>query len=176
MLFYLVPIFIILPLLLMAIMIFLPISIGKRMPPSFSKEKTEILDIPRNELYSLLKDYDNYPIWLKYISIVNTQRLDGNKLKVMQTYTNRRTYQEFIEVRNIENSEISIVKTENEFTVLWTYIFEDHDENKTKMTIKETLYVYHPYLRFMLKYILIDENGKADFIKNIKNFIKKNKN
>ncbi|WP_297276450.1 SRPBCC family protein [uncultured Brachyspira sp.] len=175
MLFYLVPVFIILPLFLMGLMILLPTSIGKKMPPSFSKDKTEILDIPRNELYSLLKDYDNYPIWLKYISVVNTQKLEGDKLKVMQTYTNRRTYQEFVEVRRVENSEISIVKMENEFTVLWTYILEDADNNKTKITIKETLYVYHPYLRFMLKYILIDENGKSDFLKNIKKFIKNSK-
>ena len=39
MLVYLVPIFIILPLFLMAIMIFLPTFIGKRIPPAFSKEK-----------------------------------------------------------------------------------------------------------------------------------------
>ena len=42
------------------------------------------------------------------------------------------------------------------------------------MTIKETMYIYHPYLRFMLKYILKDENAKGEFFRNIKRFIKKN--
>lgn len=176
MLLYLIPIFIILPLILMAIMIFLPTVIGKRIPPSFSKEKTQVFDIPRNELYHLLIDYENYPAWLKYISIVRIEKLEGNKLKIMQTYSNRRTYQELIEVRRVENSEISIVKTENEFTALWTYILEDAENGGTRMTIKETLYVYHPYLRFMLKYVLIDENGKNDFFRRIRSFISKNRN
>ena len=172
MLFYLIPIFI-LPLFLMAAMIFLPTLIGKRLAPSFSKSKTQILDIKRNELYQLLIDYEHYPIWIKYLSIVKVQKLDFDKLKVMQTYSDRKTYQEFIEVRKIENCEISIVKTENEFTALWTYILEDtENENKTKMTIKETMYVYHPYLRFMLKYIITDENAKNDFFRKIKKYIK----
>ncbi|WP_300365266.1 SRPBCC family protein [Brachyspira sp.] len=175
MLIYLVPIFIILPLFLMGIMIFLPTFIGKRIPPSFSKEKTQIFNIKRNELYNLLIDYENYPAWLKYISVVHLEKLDNNKLKIMQTYSNRKTYQELIEVRRIENSEISIVKTENEFTALWTYILEDAENDRTKMKIKETMYVYHPYLRFMLKYVLIDENGKNDFFRKIRNGINKKK-
>ncbi|WP_295163335.1 SRPBCC family protein [uncultured Brachyspira sp.] len=174
MIIYVIPIFIILPLILMAVMIFLPTFIGKRIPPSFSKEKTQILNMQRNELYNLIINYENYPAWLKYISTVHTEKISGNKLKIMQTYSNRRTYQELIEVRRIENSEISIVKTENEFTALWTYIFEDAENGKTKMTIKETMYVYHPYLRFMLKYILTDENCKSDFFRRVKIFINKN--
>ena len=63
MLIYLVPIFIILPLILMAIMIFLPTFIGKKIPPAFSKEKTQVFNIKRNELYNLLIDYENYPAW-----------------------------------------------------------------------------------------------------------------
>lgn len=175
MLIYLIPIFIILPLILMALMIFLPTFIGKRIPPSFTKEKTEIFSIPRNELYHLLIDYENYPAWLKYISIVHVEKIGQDKLKIMQTYSNRRTYQELIEVRRIENSEISMVKTENEYTALWTYILEDAENNRTRLTIKETMYVYHPYLRFMLKYVLIDENGKNDFFRRIRSFINKNK-
>lgn len=175
MLIYLVPIFIILPLILMAVMIFLPTFIGKRIPPSFTKEKTEIFNISRNELYHLLIDYENYPAWLKYISVVRVEKIGQDKLKIMQTYSNRRTYQELIEVRRIENSEISMVKTENEYTALWTYILEDADNNRTRLTVKETMYVYHPYLRFMLKYVLIDENGKGDLFRRIRSFINKNK-
>lgn len=175
MLIYLIPIFIILPLILMAVMIFLPTFIGKRIPPSFTKEKTEVFNIPRNELYHLLIDYENYPAWLKYISIVRVEKIGQDKLKIMQTYSNRRTYQELIEVRRIENSEISMVKTENEYTALWTYILEDADNNRTRLTVKETMYVYHPYLRFMLKYVLIDENGKGDLFRRIRSFINKNK-
>ena len=175
MLIYLIPIFIILPLILMAVMIFLPTFIGKRIPPSFTKEKTEVFNIPRNELYHLLIDYENYPAWLKYISIVRVEKIGQDKLKIMQTYSNRRTYQELIEVRRIENSEISMVKTENEYTALWTYILEDAENNRTRLTVKETMYVYHPYLRFMLKYVLIDENGKNDFFRKLRSFISKNK-
>ena len=175
MLIYLVPIFIILPLILMAVMIFLPTFIGKRIPPSFTKEKTEVFNIPRNELYHLLIDYENYPAWLKYISIVRVEKIGQDKLKIMQTYSNRRTYQELIEVRRIENSEISMVKTENEYTALWTYILEDAENNRTRLTVKETMYVYHPYLRFMLKYVLIDENGKGDLFRRIRSFINNNK-
>ena len=175
MLIYLIPIFIILPLILMAVMIFLPTFIGKRIPPSFTKEKTEVFNISRNELYHLLIDYENYPAWLKYISIVRVEKIGQDKLKIMQTYSNRRTYQELIEVRRIENSEISMVKTENEYTALWTYILEDADNNRTRLTVKETMYVYHPYLRFMLKYVLIDENGKGDLFRRIRSFINKNK-
>lgn len=175
MLIYLIPIFIILPLILMAVMIFLPTFIGKRIPPSFTKEKTEVFNIPRNELYHLLIDYENYPAWLKYISVVRIEKIGQDKLKIMQTYSNRRTYQELIEVRRIENSEISMVKTENEYTALWTYILEDAENNRTRLTVKETMYVYHPYLRFMLKYVLIDENGKGDLFRRIRSFINKNK-
>ncbi|MEI0567521.1 SRPBCC family protein [Brachyspira pulli] len=175
MLIYLIPIFIILPLILMAVMIFLPTFIGKRIPPSFTKEKTEVFNIPRNELYHLLIDYENYPAWLKYISIVRVEKIGQDKLKIMQTYSNRRTYQELIEVRRIENSEISMVKTENEYTALWTYILEDAENNRTRLTVKETMYVYHPYLRFMLKYVLIDENGKGDLFRRIRSFINNNK-
>ena len=84
MLVYLIPIFIILPLFLMAIMIFLPTFIGKRIPPAFTKEKTQVFNIKRNELYNLLIDYENYPAWLKYIAIVHTEKLDNDKIKVMQ--------------------------------------------------------------------------------------------
>lgn len=175
MLIYLIPIFIILPLILMAVMIFLPTFIGKRIPPSFTKEKTEVFNISRNELYHLLIDYENYPAWLKYISIVRVEKIGQDKLKIMQTYSNRRTYQELIEVRRIENSEISMVKTENEYTALWTYILEDAENNRTRLTVKETMYVYHPYLRFMLKYVLIDENGKGDLFRRIRSFINNNK-
>ena len=175
MLIYLIPIFIILPLILMAVMIFLPTFIEKRIPPSFTKEKTEVFNIPRNELYHLLIDYENYPAWLKYISIVRVEKIGQDKLKIMQTYSNRRTYQELIEVRRIENSEISMVKTENEYTALWTYILEDAENNRTRLTVKETMYVYHPYLRFMLKYVLIDENGKGDLFRRIRSFINNNK-
>ena len=159
----------------MAVMIFLPTFIGKRIPPSFTKEKTEVFNIPRNELYHLLIDYENYPAWLKYISIVRVEKIGQDKLKIMQTYSNRRTYQELIEVRRIENSEISMVKTENEYTALWTYILEDAENNRTRLTVKETMYVYHPYLRFMLKYVLIDENGKGDLFRRIRSFINNNK-
>ena len=175
MLIYLIPIFIILPLILMAVMIFFFLFIGKRIPPSFTKEKTEVFNISRNELYHLLIDYENYPAWLKYISIVRVEKIGQDKLKIMQTYSNRRTYQELIEVRRIENSEISMVKTENEYTALWTYILEDAENNRTRLTVKETMYVYHPYLRFMLKYVLIDENGKGDLFRRIRSFINKNK-
>lgn len=172
---YLIPIFIILPIILMAMMIFLPTFIGKRLPPAFSKYKTEVFNISRNELYNLLIDYENYPTWLKYISIVKIEHMHNNKLKIMQTYSNRKTYQELIEVRRIENSEISIVKMENEFTALWTYILEDAENGRTRMTVKETMYVYHPYLRFMLKYVLVDENGKNDFFRRVRNCINKKK-
>ena len=175
--FYIIPVFILMPLILMGLMILIPFIIGKRIPPSFTKEKTKILNISKNELYKLLTDYENYPLWLKYLFSVKTEKLDNGKLKIMQTYKNKKLYQELIEVRRIENSkisELSIVKMEVEGTTLWTYILEDIGENKTKMTIKETMYIYHPYLRFMLKYILKDENGKGGFFRNIKRFINKN--
>jgi len=172
--FYLIPTFVIAPLILMGLMIAAPAAIGKRMPPSFTKEKTQILNIPRKELYALLIDYENYPLWLKYISYVELERLENGKLKIKQTYKNKKIFQELTEVRRIENSEISIVKNENEFTALWTYILEDYGENETKMTIKETMYVYHPYLRFMLKYVLTDENSKNGFFRHTKSFINKN--
>lgn len=171
---YLVPIFIIFPLILMAIMILVPNYIGKKMPPSFSKTKSAILNIKRNDLFKIIIDYENYPIWLKYLSIVQTEKLPDNKIKIMQTYANKKYYQELIEVRKIENneiSEVSIVKLENEFTALWTYILKDYDNDKTEIKIKETLYVYHPYFRFIFKYILTDENGKNDFLVKLKKFI-----
>ena len=175
--FYIIPVFILMPLILMGLMIFLPFIIGKRIPPSFTKEKTKIINISKDELYKLLTNYENYPLWIKYLYQVKTEKTDSGKLKIMQTYKNRKVYQELIEVRRIENnkiSELSIVKVEIEGTTLWTYILEDIGDNKTKMTIKETMYIYHSYLRFMLKYILKDENAKGEFFRNIKRFIKKN--
>ena len=174
---YIVPIFVIMPIILMGIMLIVPSIIGKRIPPSFTKEKTQILNIAKNELFQLLTDYENYPTWVKYLYQVKTERIENGKIKIMQTYKKRKNYQELTEVRRIENekiSEISIFKSEDEGVTLWTYILEDFSNNKTKMTIKETMYIYHPYLRFMLKYILRDENGKGEFFKNIKRFIRKN--
>ena len=174
---YIIPIFVIMPIVLMGIMLIVPSIIGKRIPPSFTKEKTQILNIAKNELFQLLTDYKNYPTWVKYLFQVKTERIGNGKIKIMQTYKKRKNYQELTEVRRIENekiSEISIFKSEDEGVTLWTYILEDFSNNKTKMTIKETMYIYHPYLRFMLKYILRDENGKGEFFKNIKRFIRKN--
>ena len=174
---YIIPIFVIMPIVLMGIMLIVPSIIGKRIPPSFTKEKTQILNIAKNELFQLLTDYKNYPNWVKYLFQVKTERIGNGKIKIMQTYKKRKNYQELTEVRRIENekiSEISIFKSEDEGVTLWTYILEDFSNNKTKMTIKETMYIYHPYLRFMLKYILRDENGKGEFFKNIKRFIRKN--
>ena len=48
--FYIIPVFILMPLRLMGLMIFLPFIIGKRIPPSFTKEKTKILNISKDEL------------------------------------------------------------------------------------------------------------------------------
>ena len=176
---YIIPIFVIMPIILMGIMLIVPSIIGKRIPPSFTKEKTQILNIAKNELFQLLTDYKNYPTWVKYLYQVKTERIGNGKIKIMQTYKKRKNYQELTEVRRIENekiSEISIFKSEDEGVTLWTYILENFSDNKTKMTIRETMYIYHPYLRFMLKYILRDENGKGDFFNNIKRFIRKNKN
>ncbi len=175
---YIVPIFIIMPLILMGIMLIAPSILGKRIPPSFTKEKKQILNIAKNELFELLTDYKNYPLWVKYLFQVKTERIGNGKIKIMQTYKKRKVYQELTEVRRIEKeeiSEISIFKSEDEGVTLWTYILENYENSKTKMTIKETMYIYHPYLRFMLKYILKDENGKGDFFKRIKRFIRKNK-
>ena len=174
---YIIPIFVIMPIILMGIMLIVPSIIGKRIPPSFTKEKTQILNIAKNELFQLLTDYKNYPNWVKYLFQVKTERIGNGKIKIMQTYKKRKNYQELTEVRRIENekiSEISIFKSEDEGVTLWTYMLEDFSDNKTKMTIRETMYIYHPYLRFMLKYILRDENGKGEFFKNIKRFIRKN--
>ena len=174
---YIIPIFVIMPIILMGIMLIVPSIIGKRIPPSFTKEKTQILNIAKNELFQLLTDYENYPTWVKYLYQVKTERIENGKIKIMQTYKKRKNYQELTEVRRIENekiSEISIFKSEDEGVTLWTYILENFSDNKTKMTIRETMYIYHPYLRFMLKYILRDENGKGEFFKNIKRFIRKN--
>ena len=176
---YIIPIFVIMPIILMGIMLIVPSIIGKRIPPSFTKEKTQILNIAKNELFQLLTDYKNYPTWVKYLFQVKTERIGNGKIKIMQTYKKRKNYQELTEVRRIENekiSEISIFKSEDEGVTLWTYILKNFSDNKTKMTIRETMYIYHPYLRFMLKYILRDENGKGDFFNNIKRFIRKNKN
>ena len=176
---YIIPIFVIMPIILMGIMLIVPSIIGKRIPPSFTKEKTQILNIAKNELFQLLTDYENYPTWVKYLYQVKTERIENGKIKIMQTYKKRKNYQELTEVRRIENekiSEISIFKSEDEGVTLWTYILENFLDNKTKMTIRETMYIYHPYLRFMLKYILRDENGKGEFFNNIKRFIRKNKN
>lgn len=176
---YIIPIFVIMPIILMGIMLIVPSIIGKRIPPSFTKEKTQILNIAKNELFQLLTDYKNYPTWVKYLYQVKTERIGNGKIKIMQTYKKRKNYQELTEVRRIENekiSEISIFKSEDEGVTLWTYMLEDFSDNKTKMTIRETMYIYHPYLRFMLKYILRDENGKGEFFNNIKRFIRKNKN
>ena len=176
---YIIPIFVIMPIILMGIMLIVPSIIGKRIPPSFTKEKTQILNIAKNELFQLLTDYENYPTWVKYLYQVKTERIGNGKIKIMQTYKKRKNYQELTEVRRIENekiSEISIFKSEDEGVTLWTYILKNFSDNKTKMTIRETMYIYHPYLRFMLKYILRDENGKGDFFNNIKRFIRKNKN
>ena len=175
--FYLVPVFIILPLILMAVMILVPNHIGKKLYPSFTKTKSSVLQIKRNDLFEILVNYENYPIWLKYLSLVQVEKIENDKLKIMQTYSNRRTYQELTEVRRIntdDRTEVSIVKLENEFTVLWTYILEDEGEDKTKITIKETTYVYHPYFRFIFKYILTDENGKNEFLIKLKKYVNKN--
>ena len=174
--FYLVPVFIILPLILMAVMIIVPNHIGKKLAPSFTKTKSSILQIKRNDLFDLLTNYENYPIWLKYLSIVSVEKRENNKLKIIQTYSDRKTSQELTEVRRIntdDRTEISIVKLENEFTVLWTYILEDENDDKTKITIKETSYVYHPYFRFIFKYVLTDENGKNEFLIKLKKYINK---
>ena len=172
--FYLVPVFIILPLILMAVMIIVPNHIGKKLYPSFTKIKSSVLQIKRNDLFNLLTNYENYPIWLKYLSVVHVEKREDEKLKIMQTYSDRKTSQQLTEVRKINTdnrTEISIVKLENEFAVLWTYILEDEEEDKTKITIKETTYVYHPYFRFIFKYILTDENGKGEFLMRLKNFV-----
>ncbi|AFR70794.1 hypothetical protein B2904_orf1459 [Brachyspira pilosicoli B2904] len=174
--FYLVPVFIILPLILMAVMILVPNHIGKKLPPSFTKSKSSILQIKRNDLFDLLVNYENYTIWLKYLSLVQVEKIDDDKLKIIQTYSNRKISQDLTEVRRINNddkSEISIVKLENEFTVLWTYVLEDLDNDKTKITIKETTYVYHPYFRFIFKYVLTDENGKNEFLIKLKKYVNK---
>ena len=70
--FYIIPVFILMPLILMGLMIFLPFIIGKRIPPSFTKEKTKILNISKDELYKLLTNYENYPLWMKYLYQVKT--------------------------------------------------------------------------------------------------------
>ncbi|WP_157150403.1 SRPBCC family protein [Brachyspira sp. SAP_772] len=174
--FYLVPVFVILPLILMAVMIIVPNHIGKKLSPSFTKTKYSVLQIKRNDLFDLLVNYENYPIWLKYLSFVNVEKKENNKLKIIQTYSDRKTSQELTEVRRIntdDRTEVSIVKLENEFTVLWTYILEDEGEDKTKITIKETSYVYHPYFRFIFKYILTDENGKNEFLIKLKKYVNK---
>ncbi len=172
---YIIPIFIAIPLILMGIMILIPIKIGKKTPPAFTNEKSEVFDISKEELYQLIINYENYPIWIKYISFVETQKLDNNKIKIMQTYKKKNIYQEYYELKRIENEKISILKLENEYTVLWSYILTSIENNKTKLTIKETMYVYHPYLKFMLKYILKDENAKKDFFKQIRKKIKNDK-
>ena len=67
--FYLVPVFIILPLILMAVMIIVPNHIGKKLYPSFTKIKSSVLPIKRNDLFDLLTNYENRLGFLGYVRL-----------------------------------------------------------------------------------------------------------
>lgn len=168
-------IFIFFPLILMIAMIFIPTVIGRRIPPAFTNKSGMFFNASEKELFDLLIDYDNYPKWLNYISKVHTEKLSDGKLRVIEIYKKKKISQNLLEVRRVPNSVVSIVKTEDEYTVLWSFEIIKENENLTSLIIKETMYVYHPYLRFMLRYVLRDENAKKDMFRNIKHAIRTNK-
>lgn len=165
-------IFIFMPLFLMLSMIFIPTFLGNKIYPSFTNKKSVLINSSEKELFNLLTDYENYPNWLKYLSSVNTKMLSDGKLKIVQVYKRKKNVRYFLEVRREKASLISIVHTEDEYSVLWSYLIHKENENFTRLTLKETMYVYHPYLRFMLKYILRDESSKRDMFRRIKYAIK----
>lgn len=166
--------FIVFSFLIMVSMIFIPKIIGSKISPSFTVKKSRVYKTTPEYLFNLLSNYKNYPSWRKYLSYVETELLNDGKTKITEHYKKNDSVQETKEVKRKNNEKISIVKTVTEYTTLWSLITEKLSDTETKLTIKETMYVYNPYIRFMLKYILRDENAKNDMLNKIDKIIRGN--
>lgn len=161
-------VFILLSLIITLLLIFIPTFIGFRSPPAFTIKKTKIIKANKNIIFYLLTNYKKFPMWRKNLKFVDIEELPSKKTKVLEYYKHFKRIEEYTVVRYVENVVFSILKLDREYTSLWSFELESIEENVTSVTIKETLYVYNGYLRFMLKYILKNDIEKEIIFKRLK--------
>lgn len=168
--------YVILSFVIMIILIVIPMSIGFMIPPSFTLKKSRNISASREVVFFILTNYRNFPKWRKRLQFVDIKTREDAHPKLIEHYKRGKKKEEYNIVNYIENSIISLVKTSNDYTSLWTFELNDEAKNQTTLTIKETIYVYSPYLRFMIRFILKGNSDKKKILDIITKIVKKNKN
>jgi len=161
-----------LPFVIMIILILIPTSIGFMMPSSFTLKKSRDINASREVVFFILTNYRNFPKWRKKLQFVDIKTRMDTHSKLVEHYKRGRKKEEYNIVNYIENSIISLVKTSKDYTSLWSFELNDGAKNQTILTIKETIYVYSPYLRFMIRFIFKGNSDKENILNIVTKIIK----
>lgn len=162
--------FLLLPFVIMSLFIFLPRIIGKRIPPSFSFENNILLNDSLDNIYKALTDYENYPNIFKNIKRVEVEVLPSGKKNIYEYYQSKKML-DLLCVREEENKLCSLVRRTYEYTSLWTFNLVSQGESSTIIFLKETVYVYDSYLRFMLRFILRGNLQRVYTLNSLKKYL-----
>ncbi len=155
-------IFFVLIIITTVVMMFLPFLIGRTMPPAYSISDSSSININAQDLYNLLTNYNEYTKWKRHIKDVAISK-DNNDNTVWTEHNKRfGGKHEFVETKKVEPSLLIFSSSTDEYANVVSYIIEPKDEYNSKLTIKETVYLYHPYLRFFSRILF----SKMVLIKN----------
>ena len=164
--------YVILSFVIMMTLILIPTLIGLRIPSSFTFKKSRTMNASREVVFFILTNYKNFSKWKKKLKFVDIKNKDAEHPKLIEYYGNGRRKEKYNIVNYVENNIISLVKTSKDYTSLWSFEVKENDQNQTILTIKETVYVYNPYLRFMIRFIFKDDFDKKSILNIVTKIIK----
>ncbi len=161
--------YLILSFVILMLLLLVPTLIGFTIPSSFTFKKSRTINASREVVFFILTNYKNFSKWKKKLKFVDIKTKDDEHPTLIEYYGNGRKKEKYNIVNYVENNLISLVKTSKDYTSLWSFELKDNAQNQTTLTIKETVYVYNPYLRFMIRFLFKDDYDK----KNILNIVTK---
>lgn len=167
--------YIVLSFFIMLVLILLPTYIGFMMPPSFTLKKSRNINASKEVVFFLLTNYKKFPRWRKRLSFVDVKVDSKNRTKVIEYYEHSKKKEEYTVVNYIENHILSLVHKNKDYISLWSFELKDYNENQTNLTIKETIYVYNSYLRFMIRFIFKSNSDKTKVLNRITGILEKRK-
>ncbi|EKO13350.1 MULTISPECIES: LIC10604 family protein [Leptospira] len=155
--------------ILIYIMVFLVLliltiyGVGASLPVEHSVFMERIYKVPPENVYSLIRDFKQYPFWRRNVKKV--EEISSTSWKETDIHEDVITFS-FIQDRKNMFLESKIMDEDKPFGGSWTYELSSVSEG-TKLKITENGKVYSPVFRFFSKFVF----GHSGMIKEYLDFI-----
>ncbi len=151
------------------LIILLPTLIGKKMVPTYTVSRSNKISMPKESLYNMLINYKDYYKWKPRLKKVEQYNNNEGNIVWIECYKFSSIKNTFTETKKIENSLLIYSTTNKEYAAVYSFEINEEDEKTSTLSIKETIYLMAPYLRFFYSFLFY----KKRFINKIFRLIKK---